>query len=224
MTDNIALFLREFTKEIMLNVPSLGGREEFIIKEKAEGEDFEKSFTEILSKFNVEKPQIQKIQQVKPIIKQKPITYIKPIQQVQPRFQPRPIQARPSFQPQQIQPIPIQIKPQISPEIKSLETQDIKKSRTLQEIKNFFNDPKVIIVECPGPDKFILIKTATRVMTTRIKLSERDIREIIESISRETKIPIVAGLFKAIKENLMTTAIISDMAGSRFMIKRLQLF
>jgi hypothetical protein len=91
---------------------------------------------------------------------------------------------------------------------------------TLSAIKNMFNDPRVTMVECVGKDQFLLVRTSARVMLTRIKLTENEIKDLIEIFSKDTRIPVVNGLLNATKDNLNLSAIISDVAGSRFLIKK----
>ena len=188
MIDSKTLFLREFTKELILHVPKTPVKKD---------NHFEKEFQELKVRMkekmkDIESDIFPSNIQTKPIIletpKQQPVHFI-----------PRQI---PVIKPQKVQ-------------------QPQQTVNTLEKLKGILADPKVIMLECPGPDKFILVKTATRVMTTGIKLSKEDISSITENFSKETKIPIIAGLFKAVKDNLMITAIISEVTGSRFILKKI---
>jgi hypothetical protein len=121
------------------------------------------------------------------------------------------------------------IKPQVRkivenrPTIQQPQVQSIKFSSTadtFSAIKNMFNDPRVTMVECVGKDQFLLVRTSARVMLTRIKLTEGEIKDLIDMFSKDTKIPIVNGLLNATKDNLNLSAIISGVAGSRFLVKK----
>jgi uncharacterized protein (UPF0305 family) len=115
-------------------------------------------------------------------------------------------------------PIPISIAIPQQPSIKFNSIEEI-----MNEIKRIFNDPRVILIECTGNDKFLLIRTGTRVMSSRIKLTEEEIKGVIHKFSRDTRIPLVNGLLNAVKDNLSISAIISETAGSKFLIKKFYL-
>jgi len=87
-------------------------------------------------------------------------------------------------------------------------------------LTNLLNDQNVQSVECPGPDKEVLVRIAGSTKMTRIKLSSEEINEIITSFSRKSKIPIMEGSLKAAIGNLIMTAVVSEMIGSRFVIQK----
>lgn len=82
-------------------------------------------------------------------------------------------------------------------------------------------DPKVSVVECPGPDKLILANIYGKAIPTKISLNEAEIKNIIQQFSNASKIPIIGGLFKVAVGNLIMTAVISDLVGSRFVITKI---
>ncbi len=90
------------------------------------------------------------------------------------------------------------------------------------EEKMYFilKDPSVTGIECPGPGKFILVNKSGRIQTTSLTLSEKDIDEIMSSISQKTRIPIIPGVFKAVFGNFLIIAVISQFAGTRFIIQK----
>jgi len=81
-------------------------------------------------------------------------------------------------------------------------------------------DPRVMAVECPGPGKLIKIKKGLRTELTNLKMSEKEIKEKIDDFSKKSNIPLIGGLFKATVGNLTMTAVVSDYAGSRFIINK----
>ena len=92
----------------------------------------------------------------------------------------------------------------------------------LGKIRGMINDLNVISIECPGPNKFIIISTLTKVIPTQIMLNKNEINRIIESFSQESKIPRIGGVFKAIVNNLVITAIDSEYAGPKFIISKIR--
>ena len=94
----------------------------------------------------------------------------------------------------------------------------------LGKLNLLIHDPKVNAIECPGPGKFLLVKVLGKVNTTRLSLSQAEIQGVIENFSRQTKIPIISGLFKAAVGNLVITAVISEIVGSRFIISKITPF
>jgi len=91
---------------------------------------------------------------------------------------------------------------------------------SLGKIDPLIYDNRITTIECPGPGKFILTKTAGNINITRISLGEEEIKIMIQEFSRQAKIPIITGLFKAVVGNLVITAVISDFVGSRFIINK----
>ncbi|OGJ16940.1 hypothetical protein A3K73_00970 [Candidatus Pacearchaeota archaeon RBG_13_36_9] len=79
-------------------------------------------------------------------------------------------------------------------------------------------DKGVTVIECPGPEKFVLVKKTGRTNLTQIKLSQEDINNIINEFSEKTRIPLMDGIFKAIIGEISINAIITDSICSRFMI------
>lgn len=93
----------------------------------------------------------------------------------------------------------------------------------LGKINFFLKDLNSSQIECPGPDKFLLVKGFNMQKTTNLSLSNDEINEIIRRFSEATKMPIIEGVFKAALGNLTITAVISDIAGSRFIITKHQI-
>ncbi len=92
--------------------------------------------------------------------------------------------------------------------------------KTGSKLMQFLKDPSVIGLECPGPDKNIVINRQGRIQPVQLTLKENEIKSILEEISSETKIPIINGLFKAAYKSFIITAVISDFVGTRFMIEK----
>jgi len=79
-------------------------------------------------------------------------------------------------------------------------------------------DKGITVIECPGPEKFVLVKKTGKVNLTRIKLSQEEINSIISAFSEKARIPLIEGVFKAIVGEISINAIITDSLCHRFMI------
>jgi hypothetical protein len=111
--------------------------------------------------------------------------------------------------------------------------------RAMPAPKNYFNpgkygkiqplldDPSVTLIECPGENKNLII---TRMQFSqpmlkqpaRIVLSKEEIKNFLNNISEETRVPLIEGAFRAAVDNFVVDAIFSDLIGARFLIKKRQ--
>jgi len=91
---------------------------------------------------------------------------------------------------------------------------------TFGKITAILRDPSVLSVECPGPNKHILVNRSGVIQTTNITLTKEEIDRVMHEISEKTRIPLITGLFKALYKNLLITAVISDFVGTRFIIQK----
>jgi hypothetical protein len=94
------------------------------------------------------------------------------------------------------------------------------KEINLGKLNKLIKDPLIKTIECNGPDEKIIITTPARKLT-EITLSKEEIIEIIEKFSQATKIPIEEGIIKIAFGKLVISAIISEVVGSKFIIKKL---
>lgn len=85
----------------------------------------------------------------------------------------------------------------------------------------FLKDPSIISIECNGPDTGIIVKTQNQERVTNVFLNQEEISQVIDIFSKQTKIPIEEGTFRVALGNLVFSAIISDIVGSKFVIKKL---
>lgn len=90
----------------------------------------------------------------------------------------------------------------------------------LGKLNVFLHDKGITTMECPGPEKFILIKRLGKINLTRIKLSKEEIDKIIKNFSERARIPLLGGVFKAVIGDLSISAVTSELVGSRFIIYR----
>lgn len=190
------LFLEEFTKELIKNSRKPG-------MEIALSEHPVKSYSEPIPQF------------IKRVIETQPMKTLPLIPNL-----PGKIQPRINFTPNQIQPMNI---PATKPGPAALvlpSPQPLPANFSLGKLDPLILDTKVTTLECPGPGKFVFVKILGRTSPTRITLSEEEIKKAIDTFSKESKIPVIGGLFKAAVGNLIITAVISDFVGSRFIINK----
>ena len=89
------------------------------------------------------------------------------------------------------------------------------------KLNPLIRDPLVKTIECNGPDQKLVVSGIMGRKNTNITLSKEEIDEIIEGFSRETKIPADEGIFKAAIGGLIISAVVSDIVGSKFIIKKM---
>ena len=92
--------------------------------------------------------------------------------------------------------------------------------KELGKIQAPLNDPRVSSIECLGENKEMLVRKEGLVQKTSIILSQKEIDGIINHFSKQTRIPLIKGTFKAALGNLVITAVISEFVGSRFVIQK----
>tara|TARA_Y100000310_G_C20672355_1_gene811002 strand:- start:832 stop:1428 length:597 start_codon:yes stop_codon:yes gene_type:complete len=90
----------------------------------------------------------------------------------------------------------------------------------LEKIDPILQDPSVQMLECPGPTRNLLVNRSGAIQTTSITLTQKEINDTLKQISEKTKIPLIPGVFKAAISNLLVTAVISEYAGTRFIIQK----
>lgn len=122
---------------------------------------------------------------------------------------------------------PLQIKPNQTPAKRMDEIENFVPSITEQKtdigipkIDNILKDPKVMTVECPGPNKPVMIYKNGSIQTSNILLTGDEINNVMKNFSEKTRIPIMSGVFKAAFGNLIVTAVMSDFVGTRFIIQK----
>lgn len=91
---------------------------------------------------------------------------------------------------------------------------------SLSKLNFLIADPSIFSIECPGPNKIILINRQGMVQATNIMLTKEEIDKIINEFSERTHIPLIQGTFKAVSGKLLITAVISEFVGTRFIIQK----
>ncbi len=90
----------------------------------------------------------------------------------------------------------------------------------LGKLNSLISDPGIENIECIGPNKNVIVKKHGRLEKTGVLLTNNEIKQIIQDFSVKTKIPLVRGTFKAVLENLILTAVISEFAGTKFILQK----
>lgn len=191
-------FLLQFTKELIRH----SGESEVLHLENILKEETQEKKEEIKK----EKKKIQQIikERKKPILTLKDKLF-KPI--------PRPPITRP-----RILRIP---EPKLPPRFQYLTPTPTNIQIDLEKLNPLIKDPAVKTVECNGPDENIIVRGTMGTKRTNIILDKEEIDQIIKKFSETTKIPIHEGFFRVVVGKLILSAIISDVIGSKFIIKKM---
>ncbi len=113
-------------------------------------------------------------------------------------------------------------RPIMTPQMQhNLTTGEVRSADKLMvEINKLIDDKNVQMIECPGPGRNVLVKVRNKVNVTKLKLNEAEIKNVITYFSDYARIPIVGGILKTSVDQLMISAVISEYAGSRFIINK----
>ena len=101
------------------------------------------------------------------------------------------------------------------------ESEELYEENGIKKIMPLLEDPLVTRIECIGPGKFLLINKNLQINSVKLTLDKNEINYILNYFSQEAKIPRIGGVFKAIVNNLIITAIDSEFGGPRFIITKI---
>ena len=88
------------------------------------------------------------------------------------------------------------------------------------KIDALLNDASVKVIECPGPGRqFSIFRRGVRQMT-KITMTQDEIRQFLERIAQEARIPLIEGIFRIAVDNFIVDAVVSEEIGSRFILKK----
>lgn len=92
----------------------------------------------------------------------------------------------------------------------------------IQQFDQMIQNPSITIIECYGPNIPLKIRTRTGgIKNTNTQLTKKEIDTIIQIFSEKTKIPIQEGIYNVTAGGLILSAVISDVTGTRFIIKKI---
>jgi hypothetical protein len=90
------------------------------------------------------------------------------------------------------------------------------------KIDILIQDPNVEAIECPGENEEVIVRGTMGEQKTEIKLSKKEIDDLINTFSELTKIPISEGIYKVVYGKLILLAVVSEVVGSKFLIKKMK--
>ena len=90
----------------------------------------------------------------------------------------------------------------------------------LSKINPLIKDPAVRVIE-GNPDEKVIVTGSMGTKPTTIVLNKEDIDRIINKFSEVSKIPVSEGIYRVVVGNLTLSAVISEIVGSRFVIKKI---
>ncbi len=118
-------------------------------------------------------------------------------------------------QPQQIRNIP--------PKIQIVPTNLFQNPPNYGKLNNIIRDPAVFYMDCPGPNKKILVTTRNgQKQQTNVMMNKEEIKMLLDNISAKTKIPLIQGVFRVSWDNFIINAIISDTIEPRFVMQKIR--
>ncbi len=97
---------------------------------------------------------------------------------------------------------------------------NIKQMSAEERLNVLIKDPAVTEIECIGSDEALLVKKGGAIQKTRIKLSVEEIYQLIAEFSQKTKIPVIDGTLKTAVDNLILTAVLSEILGPKFILQK----
>ncbi len=83
-------------------------------------------------------------------------------------------------------------------------------------------DPNVEAIECGGENEEVIVRGTMGEQKTEIKLSKKEIDDVINKFSELTKIPVSEGIYKVVYGKLVLLAVVSEVVGSKFLIKKMK--
>jgi len=96
----------------------------------------------------------------------------------------------------------------------------ILQDKEFSKIAPLLRDPSVFSVECSGPNRPLTVMRTGQKQITKIILTKEEIKLILKKASLESHIPLFEGVFKVAIENILINAVVSEMLGSKFIIKK----
>ncbi|MCW8966256.1 MAG: hypothetical protein OQK82_06190, partial [Candidatus Pacearchaeota archaeon] len=96
-----------------------------------------------------------------------------------------------------------------------------KREIELGKLNKIIEDPYVQSIECDGPNKQIKVLSKRGKSLTNTQLTKEEIDKIIQTFSEITRIPIMEGVYKVAAGNLILLAVISEVIGTKFVIRKI---
>ena len=164
------------------------------------------------------------------VVKRDMSELVAPIRKMSPSLKIRQVAPSPVVMPPTIQPQtrrvapPIKTTPVVAPKVVVapivISVGTIDEGEKYGKISPLLNDVSISTIECLGKDKELMIIRAGQKQRTRIVLSADEIKEILSRVADEAHIPLLEGVFRASVSGFSMNAVISEIIGSRFVIKK----
>ncbi|MDD5012355.1 MAG: hypothetical protein PHQ66_01775 [Candidatus Nanoarchaeia archaeon] len=90
----------------------------------------------------------------------------------------------------------------------------------LWKLNPLIKDPSVRLIEV-NPDEKVIVTGAMGTRPTGIILNKEDITRVMNAFSVASKIPVEEGVYRVAVGNLILSAVISEVVGSRFIIRKM---
>jgi len=119
--------------------------------------------------------------------------------------------------PRTVPPRIISTQPQMPP---PMPESNVGLSQDYGKVTPLLNDVSISTIECFGAGKPLMVVRAGTRQPTKIVLGGDDINEFLDKVSDAVHIPILEGVFRAAVDNFSVNAVISEIIGSRFVIKK----
>ena len=113
------------------------------------------------------------------------------------------------------------IESRLPPTVQHIKPFPMQVELNLKKVSPLVKDPLVRIIECNGAGENIHVIGTMGRKRTGIILSEEEISEIMKIFSESTKIPIEDGMNKIVFGRLILLAIVSEIVGSKFIIRKM---
>jgi len=128
------------------------------------------------------------------------------------------------MKPKPIKPAPRVLRipePKLPPHLQYLKPTPRDVSIDLERLNPLIKDPAVKVIECNGPDEHVFVRGTMGTKPTNIVLRKEEIDRIIKKFSELSRIPAGEGVYRVVVGKLILSAIISEVIGSKFMIKKM---
>ncbi len=91
----------------------------------------------------------------------------------------------------------------------------------LGKLNPFIQDTALTSIECNGPEEPLIVVGRMGMRTTNIILTKEEINGVLQRFSESSKIPLREGVFKIAVGRLILSAIVSEVIGSKFIIRKM---
>lgn len=214
MNSSESVFVREFTLAILKTIKeSKVSSEQISVVNSDLIPKFSEKFSGMSESINLQIPkEIPKLYEIKKPVENRVVL-------IPPKVPIKSIAARPFPVPRARIPLQPQQTPKNSFAVPAPSTFSPPKE-SYGKIDPLLRDASVSTIECSGAGQNIIIIRAGQKQFTKINLNPVEIKQILEKIAQEARIPLMEGIFKAAVDGFSVNAVVSSVIGSRFIIKK----